>query len=70
MTNKNFEVKQLFKAYRNGVISEEFLSHQLDELIGSKYELAKPSRRIGGGLLILSLPPFEQVHLVAGALDT
>jgi len=36
MTNKNFEVKQLFKAYRNGVISEEFLSHQLDELIGSK----------------------------------
>jgi len=35
MENKNFEVKQLFKAYRSGVISEDFLTKQLDELIGS-----------------------------------
>ena len=34
MANKNFEVKQLFKAYRTGVISEDFLAQQLDELIG------------------------------------
>jgi quercetin dioxygenase-like cupin family protein len=34
MENKNFEVKQLFKAYRSGVISEEFLAQQLDELGG------------------------------------
>jgi quercetin dioxygenase-like cupin family protein len=36
MANKNFEVQQLFKAYRSGVISEEFLAQQLDELIGGK----------------------------------
>ena len=36
MANKNFEVQQLFKAYRSGVISEEFLAQQLDELVGGK----------------------------------
>lgn len=36
MANKNFEVQQLFKAYRSGVISEEFLAQQLDELTGGK----------------------------------
>jgi mannose-6-phosphate isomerase-like protein (cupin superfamily) len=35
MANKNFEVKQLFKAYRSGVISEDFLAQQLDELGGN-----------------------------------
>ena len=34
MANKNFEVKQLFKAYRSGVITQELLAQQMDELIG------------------------------------
>jgi len=36
MANKNFEVQQLFKAYRSGVITEDFLSEQLDGLIDGK----------------------------------
>ena len=40
MANKNFEVKQLFKAYRSGVISEDFLTRQLDELIGGGNDAA------------------------------
>lgn len=35
MSNKNFEVQQLFKAYRNGVISEDFLARQMDELVAN-----------------------------------
>lgn len=35
MANSNFEVQQLLKAYRNGVISEELLAREMDELIGS-----------------------------------
>ena len=34
MAAKNFEVQQLFSAYRKGLITEEFLSQQLDELAG------------------------------------
>ena len=32
MATKDFEVQQLFKAYRKGVISEELFARQLDEL--------------------------------------
>jgi quercetin dioxygenase-like cupin family protein len=32
VATKNFEVQQLFKAYRNGVITEEFFAQQMDEL--------------------------------------
>jgi quercetin dioxygenase-like cupin family protein len=34
MATKNFEVQQLFKAYRKGVISQEFVAQQMDELVG------------------------------------
>ena len=34
MANKNSEVRQLFKAYRTGLISEEFLAKEIDELVG------------------------------------
>jgi len=33
MADKNFEVQQLLKAYRKGVISEELLARQMDELV-------------------------------------
>lgn len=32
MASKDFEVKQLLKAYRSGLISEELLAKQIDEL--------------------------------------
>src|SRR5271166_4158344 len=35
MENKNFEVKQLFKAYRSGLITQELLAQQMDELVGA-----------------------------------
>jgi len=35
MATRNFEVKQLFKAYRSGVISQEFFAQQMDELAGA-----------------------------------
>lgn len=35
MATKNFEVQQLFSAYRKGLITEEFLSQQIDELGGA-----------------------------------
>jgi quercetin dioxygenase-like cupin family protein len=35
MANNDFEVQQLFKAYRKGVISEELFASQMDELIGA-----------------------------------
>jgi quercetin dioxygenase-like cupin family protein len=35
MATKNFEVQQLFKAYRSGVITQEFFEQQMDELVGS-----------------------------------
>ena len=35
MATKNFEVQQLFKAYRAGVISEDFFQQQMDELVSS-----------------------------------
>ena len=35
MATKNFEVQQLFKAYRAGVISEDFFVQQMDELVAN-----------------------------------
>lgn len=35
MANNDFEVQQLFRAYRKGLISEELFATQMDELIGS-----------------------------------
>ncbi len=32
MATKDFEVQQLFRAYRNGVISQELFTRQMDEL--------------------------------------
>src|ERR1700730_2817864 len=40
MATKNFEVQQLFKAYRSGVITEDFFSQQMDELVGAGDEHA------------------------------
>jgi quercetin dioxygenase-like cupin family protein len=36
MPNKDFEVQQLLRAYRKGVISEELLAKQMDEIAGSE----------------------------------
>ena len=33
MANKDFEVQQLLKAYRKGVISEELFARQMDQLV-------------------------------------
>ena len=33
MATKDFEVQQLFKAYRSGVISQELFARQMDELV-------------------------------------
>ena len=35
MATRDFEVQQLFKAYRKGVISEELLNQQMDELVNA-----------------------------------
>ena len=35
MATKNFEVQQLFKALRAGVVSQDFFAHQMDELMGT-----------------------------------
>ncbi|MDO8432341.1 MAG: cupin domain-containing protein [Candidatus Binatus sp.] len=35
MATKDFEVQQLFRAYRNGVISQELFARQMDELVGA-----------------------------------
>jgi quercetin dioxygenase-like cupin family protein len=37
MPNKDFEVQQLLKAYRKGIISEELLAQQLDQLGASSH---------------------------------
>jgi quercetin dioxygenase-like cupin family protein len=33
MANKNFEVQQLFKAYRGGLITQELFAQEMDELV-------------------------------------
>ena len=33
MPNKDFEVQQLLKAYRKGLISEELFAQQMDQLV-------------------------------------
>jgi quercetin dioxygenase-like cupin family protein len=43
MATKDFEVRQLLKAYRQGIISEELFSQQIDELVGSREEVAAPN---------------------------
>jgi quercetin dioxygenase-like cupin family protein len=35
MATRDFEVQQLFKAFRSGVISEELFAKQMDEFIGT-----------------------------------
>jgi quercetin dioxygenase-like cupin family protein len=35
MATKDFEVQQLFKAYRKGVISEQLFAQQMDELVSA-----------------------------------
>ncbi|MGH8014211.1 MAG: cupin domain-containing protein [Blastocatellia bacterium] len=43
MPNKDFEVQQLLKAYRNGVISEELFAQQMDQLVESGAGAAVPN---------------------------
>jgi len=38
MATKDFEVHQLFKAYRKGVISQELFARQMDELVAAGNE--------------------------------
>ena len=33
MATKDFEVEQLFKAYRNGLISQDLFARQMDEIV-------------------------------------
>ncbi len=43
MPNKDFEVQQLLRAYRKGIISEELLAQQLDQLGESADEVSVPN---------------------------
>jgi quercetin dioxygenase-like cupin family protein len=38
MARRDFEVQQLFRAYHNGVISREFFTQQMDELVNASGE--------------------------------
>jgi quercetin dioxygenase-like cupin family protein len=40
MATRNFEVQQLFKAYRNGLISQDLFAQQMDELVDGGAEHA------------------------------
>lgn len=35
MSNKDFEVRQLLRAYRNGIVSQELFAQQMDEICGT-----------------------------------
>ena len=53
MANKDFEVHQLLKAYRKGLVSEEFFTQQMDEMCGSRksgmrHKDAPAGRNFGG----------------------
>jgi hypothetical protein len=43
MANKDFEVQQLLKAYRKGVISEELFAQQMDRLVEGMDGTAVPN---------------------------
>ena len=43
MANKDFEVQQLLKAYRKGVISEELFARQMDQLVDGMDGSAVPN---------------------------
>ena len=43
MPNKDFEVQQLLKAYRKGIISEELFAQQMDQLVESPNGTAVPN---------------------------
>jgi quercetin dioxygenase-like cupin family protein len=43
MANKDFEVQQLFKVYRKGIISEELFAQQMDQLADSADGSAVPN---------------------------
>ena len=43
MPTKDFEVQQLLKAYRKGIISEELLAKQLDQLVDGSEGTAVPN---------------------------
>jgi quercetin dioxygenase-like cupin family protein len=43
MANKDFEVRQLLKAYRKGIISEELFAEQMDQLVGGGHGTAVPN---------------------------
>jgi quercetin dioxygenase-like cupin family protein len=43
MQNKDFEVRQLLKAYRKGVISEELFAQQMDQLVEGTHGAAVPN---------------------------
>src|SRR5437870_13726283 len=43
MANKDFEVQQLLKAYRKGIISEELFARQMDQLVDGMDGSAVPN---------------------------
>ena len=43
MPNQDFEVQQLLKAYRKGIISEELFAQQMDQLVESTDGMAVPN---------------------------
>ena len=49
MASKDFEVQQLFKVYRNGLISEELFLEQMDELCSSLKRAARQRSEWTGG---------------------
>ena len=56
MSTRDFEVRQVLKAYRNGIISEELFAQEMDRLCGPGNENPGPKaskRPPGGGLLAL-----------------
>jgi quercetin dioxygenase-like cupin family protein len=43
MANKDFEVQQLLKAYRKGLISEELFAQQIDQLVENRDGASVPN---------------------------
>ena len=51
MANKDFEIHQLLKAYRKGLVSEELFKQQMDEMCASRNGSAAPKTSRPAGLM-------------------
>lgn len=63
MPARDFEVRQVLKAYRSGIISEELFTRQMDELCASsngQSAAAKPAKRSGGLLGVTGDPVLDE----------